>query len=522
MASRFVREAASGDTLSTRRFLAAWAVISVICAAAAHARVADTQPTAPDVVSVTPREDPHRILHSPDMGWVLYENYPIDSRPGGSSTLVNLPQVNFDGVDSVAIMFSWADIETGDGTYDFSKTDYAYDYWAARGKQIQLRLSTAPLLWWSNLSPPAGMGVPDFVLRHMPAEAKQIRRTEGLAYTVVDARNPYYLSRLARFLAAVNDHFNAKRPVTLIDLRGFGLWGEWHSGFRYPSTESRRAGLAGVIDAWSAAFPGHWLALSYSYDPDSPKDLWDGPTDRYDPAFARTYEQYLRFAAFDYAMTKPNVTLRRDGVGGAVHSNERRLNDEAFNTLTKGPMVCEFLGGYTSAKAGGDKYVARMIDDALSLHPNYINLLGWQGADALAFMHERRDLFNRGLREMGYRLVPTRISYPAVVGADFQIDTSWVNRGVGRAMRDFSLNVLLTDASGKSVASCDAGPMPTSRWVKASSYEWSGKVTLKNVPSGRYTLRVAVLDPRSGRNISLPLREGNADDGYAIGTVDYK
>ncbi len=32
-------------------------------------------------------------------------------------------------------------------------------------------------------------------------------------------------------------------------------------------------------------------------------------------------------AAFDHALTKPNVTSRRDGAGRAVHSNERRLND---------------------------------------------------------------------------------------------------------------------------------------------------------------------------------------------------
>lgn len=494
----------------------------LICAFAAEAHVADTQPAAPGVLTFSPHEDPRLILHNPDMGWVLYENYPIDPRPGGSSTLVNLPHENFDGVDSVAIMFSWADIETRQGEYDFSKADDAYDYWSRRGKQIQLRLSTAPLLWWSNLTPPAGMGVPDHVLHHMPGTAKQIRHAEGLAYAVVDARDPYYLARLARFLAAVNEHFNEKRPVTLIDLRGAGLWGEWHSGFAYPSAEARHAALAGVLDMWSNAFSKHWLALSFSYDPDSPKKLWDGPTDHYDPAFSRTYEQYLHFSTFDHAMTRPNVTLRRDGVGGAVHSNERRLNSDAFNTLAKGPMMCEFLGGYASAKASGEKHLAWMIDDALCLHPNYINLLGWQGADALAFMHERPDLFDKGLLSMGYRLVPTRISYPVVVGSDSQIKMSLINRGVGRAMRDFSLNVILTDASGKHVASCDAGVMPTSRWVNGSIYDWSAKVTFKDLPSGRYSMRLVVVDPLSARKISLPLRDGNAADGYSIGTVDYK
>ena len=48
------------------------------------------------------------------------------------------------------------------------------------------------------------------------------------------------------------------------------------------------------------------------------------------------YGEYLRYSAFDYALTKPNVTYRRDGCGGAVHSNERKLNEEAFRRLMAG------------------------------------------------------------------------------------------------------------------------------------------------------------------------------------------
>src|SRR2546430_5585149 len=87
---------------------------------------------APAPVTIIPREDPKAILHNPDMGWVLYENYPLDPKPGGSSTLVALPDENFAAVDEVAIMFSWQDIENHEGQYDFSKADFAYDYWKKR------------------------------------------------------------------------------------------------------------------------------------------------------------------------------------------------------------------------------------------------------------------------------------------------------------------------------------------------------------------------------------------------------
>src|SRR4051812_47771753 len=116
----------------------AWTVaLAIVCACSARA----VSPTSTRSV-VEPKELPDAVLHNPDMGWVLYENYPVDQDPKGSSTLLALPSEKFEGVDAVAVMFSWADVEKQPDEYDFSKVDFAYDYWASRGKAIQLRLSS--------------------------------------------------------------------------------------------------------------------------------------------------------------------------------------------------------------------------------------------------------------------------------------------------------------------------------------------------------------------------------------------
>src|SRR4051812_6671248 len=395
-------------------------------------------------VTITPDELPDSLLQNPDMGWVLYENYPIDQNPHGSSTMLALPTESFPGVDAVALMFSWQDIEKQPDQYDFSKVDFAYDHWAKLGKAIQLRMSTETLLWWENRDPPAGKGMPDYVLGRIPDDEKQTRAMQGINYSVVDARNTFYLTRLAKFLRAVDVHFSAARPVTLIDLRGYGVWGEWHSGYKYPTLENRRAAIKKLLDVWTDALPNHRLALSYSYDPDGPKELYEGTTEKFDEHATRHYSQYLNYSAFDYALTKPHVTFRRDGCGGAVHSNERKLIEEAFR-LGRGPMLSEFVDGFWQSKAGNEKWIAWKIEDALSLHPNYISLLGWQGADALAFTKERRDLFSLGLKRMGYRLVPTKVVYPSVIdaGKPLDLEMHWANRGVGRALRDYELQLQL-------------------------------------------------------------------------------
>jgi hypothetical protein len=350
---------------------------------------------------------------------------------------------------------------------------------------------------------------------------RQVRKFEAFEYVVVDARDAFYRARLEKFLGAVAKHFQGERDVTLVDLRGFGLWGEWHSGFRYASLEERQEALCGVIDCWVKAFPKQWLALSYSFDPDGPAELHAGPTDRMDETFTSGYKDYLKYSAFDHALTKSNVTLRRDGVGGAVHSNERKLCEEAFATLSKGPMSCEFVQGYAEAKAGGEKWINAMLDDALTLHPNYINVLGYCGGDALAFVREQRGIFEHGAREMGYRLVPTRVTYPKKIrsGDDFEAEMAWVNRGVGRAMRDFHGVFLVVDEKGKEIARCDAGGTGADRWVKGSSYEVRKKVRFEKLAGGKYALRVGLLDGE--RWIAMPLKSGDGKT-YPLGEIEFE
>jgi hypothetical protein len=491
--------------------------VSVLVVALAVVGCASQPPKSAPTITVHPAEDPNVILHNPGMGWVLYENYPIDQ--AGSSTMAMLPNEDFPQVDAVAVMFSWADVEKQPDQFDFSKVDVAYDYWRKRGKEIQLRMSTESLLFWSKINPPTGLGVPQYVLEKLPAEAKQKRTDQGFDYVVVDARNAYYRERVKRFLDAVNKHFDdASRPVTLVDLRGYGLWGEWHSGFKYESLEARHAALVGIIDLWCEAFPDHKLALSASYDPDSPPELRAGPTDHYDEAFTKTYPQYLYWSAFDYALTKPQITWRRDGAGGAVHSNERKLLNEA-HALGRGPFVSEFVGGYGDFKKRGQAAVEHAINDALSLHPNYVNALGWAVGDALAFIREQPDLFNRGLRTMGYRLVPTQIQYPKRLRMrqTGEATIKWINRGVGQVLENADACFSLFDSKDEYVAASSTATVLRANAVSTGSCQIPLKFS--DVKRGNYSLCLSLHGVLSRRQIKLPLKGEIANGVYKIGMI---
>jgi hypothetical protein len=475
---------------------------------------------AENVITLRLPEDTNAVLHNPGMGWVLYENYPIDQDPHGSSTMLTLPNENFPEADAVALMFAWRDIETTAGVYDFSRVNKAYDYWASRGKELQLRMSSEPLM----VGPFGSVGAPAYVLDHLAADEKQTRRMDNVEYVVPDSRNAFYQKRLSAFLRAVNEHFVQHRAVTLIDLRGFGAWGEWHSGFRYPDLKTRRAALKGILDLWSKALPAHMLSLSYSYDPDGPKDLYAGPNNKLETSCTTNYSGFLRYSAFDYALSRKNITFRRDGCGGAVHSNERRLNEEAFLKFRRAPLFGEFLGGYASVKQGGSNWVAWMVQDALSLHPNYLNLIGWQSGDALQFIRERPDLIAKGSLGMGYRFVPVELEFPgtAQIGSSFQIKMTWTNRGVGRALRDFCLQFILVNSDGATIAESSAIRLPTSRWLHDKIYRVTHRINFPNAPAGNYTLALALRDPEFGRLIEMPLREKGPAGTYLIGRFDLR
>lgn len=474
--------------------------------------------TSRHVAHVFPKEDHQVVLSNPNMGWTIYETYPIDQYPHGTSTLLTCPGENFLGVDCAAVMFSWFDIEKTEGVYDFSKADFAYDYWRKRGKRMQLHMSTESWLWWNLRNPPAGKGPPDYVVNKLPEHQREMRISAGIPYVELDARNEFYRGRVAAFLHAVAHHFSGERAVELVDLRGFGVWGEWHNGYIYnsltdipleykdPLLKKRREDLKGIIDIWSEAFPHNYLALSFSYDPDGPKDYYSGPVDRFDRAYTKHYDGYVRFSAFDHAMTKPNITLRRDGCGGAIHSNERLFNERAFNTLAKGPMMSEFFGGYSdSLKAYGEKHIRWMVDDALSIHPNYIALMGWQSKDALAFLKQQPDLIRRGILRMGYRLVPVKVEYPALAksGGEARVSMWWANRASGRAIRNYHLRMRLTSRSGVPATEVDVGKLPTSQWAAGRIYSLHRKFRVGNPGRGDYALEAGLLDTESGRMINL-------------------
>lgn len=464
-------------------------------------------------VTAYPTEDQSVVLHNPDMGWVLYDNFVISKRE--SPAYLNCPIYGYDfpGVDNVMLKFTWADIEKEEGVYDFTEVDIIYDYWTSRGKTLSLGMSTDSLLWYGL----SGTGVPMYVTEKMPPDKIQVRDYIGnnsLKYKTCDASDPYYQERLSSFLKECDKHFKeTNRPMDYIDLRGYGLWGEWHQGYQYKTLETKRQALDDIMRIWSESFPDSWLALSYSYDPDEPNQNYSN---------AQYYSKYLEWSAFDLAMEYPNITLRRDGAGGAVQNNERIFCENVFNMLERGPFTSEGAGGYENRESA-----MNIINDGLTLHPNFFTIVGWANAQAKDFIELEPDLFNYGLMQMGYRFAPYFIEYDETIyrGNETIVSSQWVNRAVGRAIRDYDLVAVLTDDDGKKKHEWIIGSTGCSKWIKGSKYDIELSVVVPEwVKRGKYNFCIAMYDQKTQRYIGLPIKTENDSDKefYKIGPVTVK
>jgi hypothetical protein len=460
-----------------------------------------------------PTEDQITVLHNPDMGWVLYDNFIISKNE--SPAYINCPTYGykFPGVDTVMLKFTWADIEKSEGAYDFSGYDFIYDYWKHLGKDVTCGMSTDSLLWYGL----SGTGVPGYVLGKMPQEKVKTRDyidNSSLKYKVCDASDPYYMQRLVAFLTACEDHFQkTNRPMRYIDLRGYGLWGEWHQGYQYESIEAKRKALDGVLKAWSEAFPKSWLALSYSYDPDEPQVNYTDPN---------KITKYLEWSAFDLATKYSNITLRRDGAGGAVQSNERIFCADIFKTVVRGPFTSEGVGGYTDKSSAEN-----ILNDGLTLHPNYFTIIGWANEQAKSFIEQEPDLFNYGLMTMGYRFVPNFVEYNGEVqnGSELKVTSQWLNRAVGKAARDYELKAVLTDAKGNKKYEFSLGATGSEKWIQNKKYDVINKATVPSeIKAGEYNFCLAMYDKVTKRYINLAIKNKEPQQGqyYVIGPIKIK
>lgn len=122
-------------------------------------------------------------------------------------------------ISGANLEWSWADIEPGEGVYDWSKVDRDINVWTSRGKQVILRFATGGQISWSGSVD--GSYTPPWVFDTYGVP--RVTETNGTVFPVY--WNPVYLQKLTDFVNAAAARYDTNPSVAAVEI-GIGQGGE--------------------------------------------------------------------------------------------------------------------------------------------------------------------------------------------------------------------------------------------------------------------------------------------------------
>lgn len=464
-------------------------------------------------------------LDNPDIGWVILEEPTYGGHIDiGSSG--DLPEASL-----ASLSTTWFHIETREDYYDWTMCDQAVDYWTNTGRRVMLRISTDSCVW-----PYTFNASPAYLFEKYNVGYEWVPYTDSgpvKEARVTNLSDPVYLSRLEKFLNALYEHYKDNPMVDTVEIRGFGMWGEWHHGYTYETTEERVKTLGNIIDKYCGAFEGSGktLAVSCSWDPDY---IQSGA---YDAGFTseEAYQNFIEWSCFDKAWRTEGVTYRRDGGASALrYDYDERLMAEAFRLGKRLPIYGEYANNYANINSIASQYTLESaLDDILyKIRPNNTTALGWVAVEMANIVAAGdTDFIDRGNTMMGYRLAVDEALFPkeASAGSTVQVRTTWSNSAVGIFPYKYPMELKLLDGTGKTVYTYTENKFDARTFIQGEINNVYSSVTIpKDLADGAYTLAVDIPHLNAGATehdyiaLGMAGEIGENSRIYKLGTINVK
>ena len=300
-----------------------------------------------------------------------------------------------------------------------------------------------------------------------------------------------------------------------MQLRGYGMVGEWHSGWSsYGSMEERSEMLCTIIDAWREAWGDKLLILSCTYEFAT---YMTGMTN------AQSYEDFMYYMGYDHALQLENISFRRDGIAFALQEYDSRFANDYFYLNTGLPLCGELGDGY--AKHGDDSAYPLFESLSEALHKwrvNYQTVVGWVAQDFDTVIQNDKECVEYFNRMMGYRLVPDSVGYSSEVkaGGKLYLDTLWSNKAMGRCWKDYDLSVYLEDRNGNTVYTGTDGYFNPVAINGGEPHFFDLEYALPDtLAAGTYTLKFAITDENGNPKIEMPIAGKDENKKYYLGEI---
>lgn len=418
----------------------------------------------------------------------------------------------FPEVKCVSLSTGWSLIEQTPGVFDWSEMDKAIEYWAQQGKMINMRLCTDGL----TLNQGVINGCPDWLFEEPYNVAKIINNGEIYA----DLSDKTYQEYLRRFLAEFASHYTAddylyRDFIEVVELRGYGMVGEWHSGFNtYGTVEERTQTLCDIIDMWREAWGDKLLVLSCTYE---------FLQSMHGVLYPSSYEEFMYNMGYDHALTLDNITFRRDGIAFALQEYDMRMANDYFYLNTGLPLFGELGGGYYTHGDGSAYPLFESLNEALhKWRVNYQTVVSWVAQDFGIVVEKETAIIEYFNRYMGYRLVPDTVGYSSQVkaGDNFYLNALFTNKAMGRCWKDYDLAVYFENDDGKTVYSQINKNFKPIAINGGEPHMFNLTYTLpKELANGTYTVKFAIVNDEGEPAIEMPVSGNDGNNKYYLGEV---
>lgn len=454
---------------------------------------------------------------NPDMGWVFYDNVLGDHKLEGEAREFWRAQMG-ESVSDIAVMTTWDEIEKTDDIFDFSELDETIAYWTSYGKRIHIRMI-------SDGSAFAGRayGVPEWLFEEKGVDYYvQNELVEGVNVKFPDYKNNVYREELTEFLNAFAQHYKGNPDIVLVDLRGFGMWGEWHTGYPIDTLEERREVLSFILktyhDAWGEEIP---LVLSCSNE--SPYGTPDFDTNM-------TLDEFMYYNCYDIAFSYKNMAIRRDGQGGWIQTLDGGMLRRFWESGRRLPIVLEGAVAYSRFQNNQEGLTAEnALREIMTYHANYCSVFGHDSLNAGPFFQNGKMLLEEGLRSMGYRPYLNYAKYTESCTADGQIEImhEWTNEAFDRAYRNYPLKFFLLNKETQEM-NYDLGVVQDfdlTQMVNGEIYRYYTTLNLpEGVSEGEYLLACALVkeDELTEEYVRISNDERNKNGYVLIGKVEVR
>jgi len=311
-----------------------------------------------------------------------------------------------------------------------------------------------------------------------------------------DANDPLYRKAWSELIREAGRRYDGHPNLDSIDISTVGYWGEgW--GPHLPDWQVQQD----LLDVYFEAFPR------------SPKLV------NFDELHALVYA------------VKRGSGWRLDcwgDMGRPGHANWSHMFDlypeqlardpVLYDAWRTGPVSLESCGTPLSWKQWGFD-PKPILDQALLWHASTVNI------KATAIPPEWKAQFTEFQKKLGYRFALRRFEHSRTVHAGSMLDVKmlWENSGTSPAYHEYPVALEFRSKTGGAEAANArvTVPMDVRKWLPGNAiYEGSVYVDAKLHP-GRYQVRVALLDPDTGKPVIRLAMEGlNADGWYSLSEVE--